>query len=232
MCDHGCVARPGTITPELLTEARRLRASGASLALIAERLGASPSSILRALRRSDVAHSEVQHEPPLPSTAREGSPPALEPPAPVGSAELVERLRAQRVAAEPPPEPVDEPDPETDPAGYLRARMRAGAALARNAEAAGNLSVAQRASRDVAALASVLSRLEREARDQSDAIVMTRDEWALAEASVKAKLEALAARPLLCAACNRELSIAWGDCQSKIDEIDAADAAAERGAKL
>lgn len=230
---RGPMARPSKLTPAQVAEAHRLRASGASLALIGERLGVESSTVLRALRRAqpDVAQRPLEPATADASTPPEGSPPANAPdsaPLPVGSAELVARLRAQRLAAEPAPEPVDEPDPETDPAGYLRARMRAGAALARTAEAAGNLSVAQRASRDVAALASVLARLERSQRETNDAIVMTADEWARAERGVRDKLGALAARPLLCAACSRELSILWGDCRDKLAAADAADEAAAR----
>lgn len=202
---------PSKLSPSALAEAHRLRSGGASFAAIGAALGVDASTVGRSLRRSQAP----------------GATPA-DAPVPEGHAELIERLRAQRVAGEP-PEPVEpEPDPDSDPAAYLRHRMRAGARLARSAEQAGNLSVAQRASRDVAALASVLARLERDQRDQGDAITITRQEWDAAERMVRDRVDALIARgPIRCSACSRELSIEWGRCRDKIEELDAADEAAD-----
>lgn len=75
---------------------------------------------------------------------------------------------------------------------------------------AGNENSAKQWSRQMATFAPVLSRLEQARAAAGDEITITPDEYKAADAKVRAILRNMAARPLLCAHCSRELSVRWG----------------------
>lgn len=86
----------------------------------------------------------------------------------------------------------------------LRSARRSAAAAERD----GNHGAAQRYLRDATALIVLKARLERVALGQDDAVTLPRAELAAAQQSVRERLQRLAARPLTCAHCGRELRIA------------------------
>ena len=89
--------------------------------------------------------------------------------------------------------------------------------LADEAFAVGNYSAAQRAMRDASNLSLVIARIEREQRSDDDMLHISRADIATARDAYRERVRALLARPLLCAHCSRELSIAWvsGDSEDK-----------------
>lgn len=85
------------------------------------------------------------------------------------------------------------------------------------ARAIGDVRTQQHATRTVATLMPVLARVEREAASRGDDIVFSRADIEQAEASLRARLEALAQRPLTCARCARELAIDAGEARRKLE---------------
>lgn len=219
--------------------ARLVNVAGVSTRDVGERFGLSAMTVSRIARAARAA-------PPAPETAHAVAPVELPPapdpepppslteaadvPVPEGHAALVARLRAAQHGRD--PVPALNLPPLPDDASSAEQMARAIKELqheAAQARAVGNAKLAGQLLKTVASLMPGLARAEREARSvDGGEIRMTREEWALAEAGVRAKLDALASRPLLCAACSRELSILWGDCAEKIDAIDAADAGAKK----
>jgi len=128
----------------------------------------------------------------------------------------------RKVLASPAPPPVelppaqavaddDAPDdnaPALQQAQYLLAQARADL---RRAQAVGDSQLAQRQTRNCAALMTVLARLEREQSDDGS-ITISPGDFAAACADLEAKAKAYAERGgvIRCADCNRILSIQWG----------------------
>jgi hypothetical protein len=118
---------------------------------------------------------------------------------------------------EPPPrepEPLDlevpnEPEGPVDEVEYLRKLRERFLELSARCEAKGNYSAAQRAARDGASLSPVIARLTRDRRDEGDTFRISKAEIEQAKESLLSKYQAMfAERPqLLCAKCNRELSV-------------------------
>jgi hypothetical protein len=221
--------------------ARLVNEAGVSTRDVGERFGLSAMSISRIASKArsgtipPPAHAVAPVE--IPPAADPEPPAALvsapDAPIPEGHAALLARLKAAQHGRDPAPA-LDLP-PLPDDASSAEQMARAIKELQHEAAVAreqGNPKLAGQLLKTIASLMPGLARAEREAREANGGeIRMTRDEWRLAEAGVREKLDALASRPLLCAACSRELSILWGDCADKIAEIDAADAFAEEGRK-
>lgn len=166
------------MTPAQITEAQRLRATGVSLRDIAAQLGVSHSTVRRALQAVTVAPADESPEP----SPREPEPLDLETP--------------------------DEPEGPVDEVTYLRALRERFLGLSARCEAKGNLSAAQRAARDGAALSPVIARLERSRRDEGDVFRLSRSEIEDAYKGIVEKFQmAMAERgELRCADCERRLS--------------------------
>jgi transposase-like protein len=92
---------------------------------------------------------------------------------------------------------------------FVRAEMRRCQALSDAASAAGNFGAAQRAARDAAQFATIVVRLERDAPAAFHSF--SEEQLRAAEESVERKIAEVGHRPLLCAHCNRALSLQWAD---------------------
>ncbi len=79
------------------------------------------------------------------------------------------------------------------------------------AKADGNHTVAQRSMASAAALVNTITRLEKNVADNADELRISRAEIDDAREMVRARLEALAERPILCTDCGKKLSISYGD---------------------
>ena len=113
--------------------------------------------------------------------------------------------------AETPPadEDEDEDDP-TDTLGLLRRIASDMQTSIKQAKRVGNMSAMQKAGRDLAGLMATIARVERQATAAADYLTIRREEIAEARAAVLTRVEALASRPLHCAACARKLAVEWG----------------------
>jgi hypothetical protein len=67
-----------------------------------------------------------------------------------------------------------------------------------------------RASKAAAELMPVIARLEKGVAEDADVLRVSRAEITQAMAGVRGRVEAMCARPLLCADCGRKLSLMWG----------------------
>lgn len=115
--------------------------------------------------------------------------------------------------AEPEPEAPDLVQGEGNAAtlAFTRAMQANLLRMSRTAEKSGNFASAQKAARDAAGLAAVIARLELGASADSDVLRISRNELRTAEATIEARLQALADRgPIRCADCARALSVLWG----------------------
>lgn len=132
------------------------------------------------------------------------------------------RPTVAKVLAEPPPVPAhmapaaapptnSPPPPDTAPAiehaRFLVEQARQGLA---DAQSVGDGQTAQRQTRNLAALLSVLARLEKVERQDEDIIRISRAEVTEVERSLRGRISAILSRPLLCSHCSRELSVQWG----------------------
>jgi hypothetical protein len=102
-------------------------------------------------------------------------------------------------------------DLPTDPLEALIAMRNMYLRDSARARAAGHHAAAASATSSVTKLSLLIARVEKERRSSGDGVTFTAAEVAAARESVDARLEALRARPLLCAECGRALSIEWGD---------------------
>lgn len=121
-------------------------------------------------------------------------------------AERARKVRAHMAPPDPiaPPSAVDASAPAID---QVRALMADARAQLDAATAIGDSITAQRCTRNSAALASVLARLERIEHADSDVLRISRAQIDEAIAGVYARVEAMLDRPLVCAKCSRELSV-------------------------
>lgn len=170
-------------TDERKTLVLEALATGASLRDVAEACGVSHVTVSRWAKAANVAVT----------------------PAPKG----------RPIEPRPEPAPADAAEEDDTPEGadtleLTRSMLRRALRLARTSEAAGNMSAAQRAQRDAAGLAVVVARLERDANEHADVLRISRSEIDAAMANVYARVEAIVARPLLCADCSRKLSVEFG----------------------
>ena len=184
--------------PDTVAAAVAAVRAGESLRDVGRRLGVSQTTVSRWAKAAASAAPAPADTTPAP---------------PAGGGALLERLRGRAAAADdgadPPPDPFADIDP-ADSLGMLR-RMRAESLrIAAQASAEGNHSAAQRAMRDAAGLAPVIAREERRHADDADTLHFSRDQIAAAQERMRARVAALASRPLLCADCGRELSIRLG----------------------
>lgn len=110
-----------------------------------------------------------------------------------------------------PSEPPTPDDIDTSTLGIVDRAVREQLEVARGARTVGNMGAAQRALRDVVGLANTKARLERQQAAARDGLHITREELAAARRVVALRIKALLDRPLLCAHCNRALSLAWAE---------------------
>jgi predicted transcriptional regulator len=131
--------------------------------------------------------------------------PALESPASPQTA--LERLQADAAAREAAPEPEEE---DADTLTTMRRMLQDTLKRAREAEAVGNFNTAQKSGRDAAALVNTITRLERLTAADADVLRISRTEIEERRKKVRERIRATLDRPLLCAECNRKLSVLWG----------------------
>lgn len=125
--------------------------------------------------------------------------------------------KAKNAAAQvipPTPEAPEEPPAQDEPlqptgdsivdARAIQARLFAAAEAA---ERIGNSAEARKSYQEAVKLSGVIARLERE-RDREHGTVITPEDIAKARKSLQDQIDALRRRPLLCANCHRELSLA------------------------
>ena len=119
-------------------------------------------------------------------------------------------------AAPPPPAASAEPSAEAEPIDVsdtlltLRRMQSDALRIANEARGVGNMGAAQRAVRDAAALGNTIARVERSEQAESDVLRLSRADIELEMQKVLARVQAITARPLLCAACSRALSVRFG----------------------
>lgn len=112
-------------------------------------------------------------------------------------------------------QPPAAPDPstfatETPAIDTVRELLRDARSQVATASAVGDSQLAQRHTRNAAALASVLARLERVEATDSDVLRISRAEIKEIDESLRERIAAIVSRPLLCEHCSRELSVSWG----------------------
>jgi formiminotetrahydrofolate cyclodeaminase len=137
----------------------------------------------------------------------------------VKEAELRGDVEVEAHDSEPPPEEEQAEAIEGDTLAVTREMMARALRRATNAEKSGNYTAAQRAGRDAADLAKVVARLERLKGEDGDAVHISRGAVAELMSTVRARVEAILERPLLCAHCSRQLSIDWGTGGKKSGEV-------------
>lgn len=167
--------------PSTEAEILRMASEGVSHREIARRLGN--------VSRTTVARVLKKHAERAPAAA---------------VAERAAKLRKQIPPEPPAPAAVDASAPAID---QVRALMADARAQLDAAQAIGDSVTAQRCTRNSAALASVLARLERIEHADSDVLRISRPEIDEAIAGVYARVAAMLDRPLVCAKCSRELSV-------------------------
>ena len=174
--------------PELVGAALELLAAGVSFAEAGATLGVTGAAVHRWKRLADAG--EIDHRPPGSAVAPSIAP-ALDhmaPPAPPAPAISI----------------------GTDLASDTRALVNDMLRRAVDYEAAGNMTAAQRQRRDAATIMPVLARLEREHREDSDVVRISRAEAKAIDDNLRERIAATLNRPILCAHCSRALSVRWG----------------------
>jgi hypothetical protein len=199
---------------------------GLSRREVAERVGVTAMTVQRV-----VAKYAAALPPDAPATAPIEAPANLPRPTPPPDPGLLERLRAGLQGAAPPPPRVEEP-PLPDDALQSEQLARTIRAMRREAEEAGavNPRVAASLHGHIAKMVGYHQAALRAERALGDEIRLTAAELDAAEASALGKAAALANRAqevggLLCAACQRQLSIEWGGCAEKVAAATADDKA-------
>lgn len=170
---------------KLEERARLLRSKGTSLRETAQQCKRSEGWVRLAQKRGRIEAAEAPEAEPE-SVERGGgptSPPVVEPDVTVDA----------------------EDGPSLD---QVTAMIRTARRSAANAERDGNHGAAQKYMRDATALLVVKARLERAQAGQDDAVSIPRAELAAAQEAVRERLQRLAARPLTCEQCGRELRMA------------------------
>lgn len=124
-------------------------------------------------------------------------------------AKRAEAIAPSFTVAPPADDAAPEPEPQTD-LEFLRQLARDTRKRIREAERVGNLSAAQKDSRDLGNLLNTIARVEARERQEDDVLHLRTEELIQAKVAVLTRVRALASRPLLCAACSRELSVRWG----------------------
>lgn len=135
-------------------------------------------------------------------------------PAPVAHADLLAQVRASAEAATASAvEPNESDDDNDDPIEFMKRAMRDFKKVAKDMKRAGDSSQAVSAMRAVADMSNNVMRIEERRREREgvDGIVLTQAQVDEARDEIRARIAGLAERPLLCAACNRELSIEFGE---------------------
>lgn len=134
--------------------------------------------------------------------------PILGPPPVVGVAAALAARRA---------EPVPEPEPDLgtgeSTAATLDVLRKHLQATLREVQVnrVHNPKLAQQLGRDAAQLANTVARLEKGTAEDADVVRMSREDIETAAQAIRERLQKYADRPLLCAHCSRELSVAWGE---------------------
>lgn len=170
------------VDPEIKATALEAIASGASTRDVAAMAGVSYMTISRWAKAAGVA-------------------PANPAPPP----------RAHRPTKSEPPTPVAPPPADMPTIDRVRSTITKLHAVADAAAAVGNHKAAQQSHRDAGAQMLLLARLEKLETKDSDVIRVSRADVSDAMSSVRARVQAMAARPLLCAHCSKELSIALAE---------------------
>lgn len=145
----------------------------------------------------------------------------------VGKSTL-ERWRQELETQERPPRPEDDDDDEEDDEEndddddddleQMRQIRRELKASARAAKKVGNTTAQGRALAQAAVVGNNIARIKAASGDTEGSVTMTLTEIAEVEDRLIAKAKALSARPVLCAHCNRQLSIDYGTGAKKDDE--------------
>lgn len=124
---------------------------------------------------------------------------------------------ADERAAEPAPDEDDNRDTLTEVKQMLRDSLR----QAKDAGKIGHAADAQRFGRIAAVLVPVIARLERDQKTDEHVLRISRQEIAERRIKVRQRFRAICDRPLLCAQCNRKLSVFWGTGKSE-EELSSA----------
>jgi transposase len=181
-------------SPELFEIVVDAIKSGTPLREIAKRAGISHQTAKRWAEEAGVLPTKEQHD----AAARARA--------------LVER--SQRTAAPEEPEPDDE-EIDTDSADLrplARRLLKKTLKIVASAEREGNYTAAQRALRDASAsITPLIARLEKLYGDDDSVIRIPRADVERLMLGMRDRAAAICDRPLLCAACSRELSIAWSE---------------------
>lgn len=179
------------IPPEVRERAYDLIQQGRPHVEIARELGLSEATI-RKWRR------EIQSEPAYAPVS----------PAVQGRLALAASVALPRAPApdEPASVPVDLDDIEGTLSRFVQTATQNAEAAARD----GNHTAAQRGMKDASNLALALIRHKRQVREQSENIVITREELQSTERTLRDRVGALLEKPLVCARCSREIAIEWG----------------------
>ncbi len=113
------------------------------------------------------------------------------------------------------PDATPEPEPEPvligDTLDLMRGMLASTITQSRAAEKDGNHTAAQRAMANATALTNTIARLEKNKEDNADELRIPRAAIDDSRELVRARLMALAERPMLCADCGKKLSISYGD---------------------
>jgi hypothetical protein len=111
------------------------------------------------------------------------------------------------------PAPVGKPPPEIDPTdllGSVRAMLADQSAQMADLRAVGNTRGAQAAAANMAKVALLLKQLESAQLEDATTLKIPRAELDQARAAIRARRDAIAARPIMCAECSRKLSVSQG----------------------
>lgn len=121
-------------------------------------------------------------------------------------------MRGAAVVGLPPADaPDDEINAEDDDALVITRKLLARTLrVAREAEAGGNYTAAQRANRDCSGILVTIRQLEENRKDTADVLRVPLAKIDEAMAAVQARVAAICDRPLLCAHCSRALSVSLG----------------------
>lgn len=140
------------------------------------------------------------------------APPPEVPATPAVSSALTDRLRARQAPpAEPPPEvPAEDPDAAFDFEASLQRMIREAEREAKAHDLASNPRGAQAAMRRASEMMKVLAQSEKRKPADPDVLTFSRTEIERGFADATDLLERLCARPVLCSACSRELSVKFG----------------------
>lgn len=202
---------------EIARKGLALRRAGVSDRAAAEQLKVNPATLRLWIRQLPpdepppplVVSPAPPSAPGLPARLRELAAELASVGLPDRAATALEAAVALEAAPVPELEPPEAEIAEGDTVAALRRLYRELQTTAAKARSVGNMSVAQRALRDAGALFNTIVRAEKMAAAADGSIHFTRAEIEDAKAAFRARVDALLAQPLTCAACGAELRALW-----------------------